>query len=669
MAKGSKVNTGDPYRVLLTETLPYELPVIFDNEGLYNFYREFEGEKVAAAAVDTVPSILKKALNLNNDDKEQKSIPYMYQISKGFDSYRELYVVHPSNQRMFVDFYENYKDLILYCVNKSKFSLRYPKRISSSVYKNSNNDKFYEILTGGSVDVAGEDLYDKFSSTYFAYKKYNLLYKFFESTDFLRLEKNYRFMTSMDVSRCFDSIYTHSVSWAVKNKGYVKSNLFPGAGYYGFDDEFDKIIRSGNDNETNGIVIGPEYSRIFAEIIFQRIDLNIYNSLESEGLKSGVDYSIKRYVDDIYIFSKNKDVEALVFETSVKELWKFKFRINESKTLRKERPYVTPRSKGIIELRSRMNDLLDNGFEKIKYDDVTIYKPKPLRNYHKVSTVYIKNIKSCWYSLDSSGGSFSNYVISSFLNQMQKTVLGYHKYVEMEEDVNKKEIYLNDIVSWFLLAIEVSSYCYLLSQKVSESFKFSQLLVEIKKFVAINSLGSIDLVEHKIYEVVNYIIQDELTLDKPCGIETLNLLIVLSEVSGSYQIEESKLIDIIYGKSDESSYFSIITALYIANRSLECTKLISRSLDYAKKIFLSKPSILKSSEALHLYLDMMACPLFARRERVLLTKLVLERAGVSCGNRPSTELSDFCHSRTWFTSWGNVDLMKSLFRKLLKKVY
>ena len=38
-----------------------------------------------------------------------------------------------------------------------------------------------------------------------------------------------------------------------------------------------------NYNETNGIVIGPEFSRIFAEVILQQID----TSVERELLKLG----------------------------------------------------------------------------------------------------------------------------------------------------------------------------------------------------------------------------------------------------------------------------------------------------------------------------------------------------------------------------------------------
>ena len=109
---------------------------------------------------------------------------------------------------------------------------------------------------------------------------------------------------SLDVSKCFDSIYTHSLAWATKEKSFIKQNLRKSS----FGDDFDTIIRHGNDNETNGIPIGPEVSRIFSEIIFQKIDNLTINVLKEIGLEFNNDYIFRRYVDDVYIFGKNEEL-------------------------------------------------------------------------------------------------------------------------------------------------------------------------------------------------------------------------------------------------------------------------------------------------------------------------------------------------------------------------
>lgn len=81
---------------------------------------------------------------------------------------------------------------------------------------------------------------------------------------------------TLDVSKCFDSIYTHGLSWAVKDKAFTKTHVDVSTT---FAQAFDQVIRHGNHNETNGIPIGPEASRIFAEILFQEIDRRAIGAL------------------------------------------------------------------------------------------------------------------------------------------------------------------------------------------------------------------------------------------------------------------------------------------------------------------------------------------------------------------------------------------------------
>ncbi|EXS67912.1 hypothetical protein BF95_26490 [Sphingobium sp. Ant17] len=47
----------------------------------------------------------------------------------------------------------------------------------------------------------------------------------------------------------------------------------------GFANEFDRLMQSMNYNETNGICVGPEISRVFAEIIFSEVDRRILRTL------------------------------------------------------------------------------------------------------------------------------------------------------------------------------------------------------------------------------------------------------------------------------------------------------------------------------------------------------------------------------------------------------
>jgi len=66
------------------------------------------------------------------------------------------------------------------------------------------------------VDTNDIDLFVRNPASFFSYSGVDRLYKFFSSNEFFRLEKKFPHMMLMDVSKCFSSIYTHSVSWAIK---------------------------------------------------------------------------------------------------------------------------------------------------------------------------------------------------------------------------------------------------------------------------------------------------------------------------------------------------------------------------------------------------------------------------------------------------------------------
>ncbi len=277
-----KVDTNDKLRTLLTDVLPYELPLWFSN---FTMYQRFS-TSVHANAYKVI-----SGLDFNSDTGIY--IPLDYLVSRGGDkSPRAISIMHPAAQLKVCDFYNEYDDLIEYYCTKSEYSLRYPYRKST---------KFFGKAQEGSKLIAGVESVDEeriVSSSYFKYKKYPFLYRFFESYEYHKLEKQFHSMLQVDVTKCFPSIYTHSIGWAVKNKRLAKSKS-KGS----FDGQFDGLMQLTNYRETNGIIIGPEVSRIFAEIILQKIDLNLVEKMTKKyKYQISKDYNFRRYVDD-YFFS------------------------------------------------------------------------------------------------------------------------------------------------------------------------------------------------------------------------------------------------------------------------------------------------------------------------------------------------------------------------------
>ncbi|MEQ1666051.1 MAG: antiviral reverse transcriptase Drt3b, partial [Bdellovibrionales bacterium] len=327
MRKRNRIKRNDYNRVIITETLPFETPVIFSNDGLYNQIVSYE------SAQDIQKTLIKVFVFGEDHPKAINSTtPYLYKVRKNSLEYRRLALLHPFSQWQIKGFYQKYEQLILHYCSRSPASIRSPRKIAGSFYNKSSWENINQYKNG-SVTLTSLDKYVKHTPSFFAYHGYDRLYKFFNSLDYFSLEKQFSVLMTLDVSKCFDSIYTHSLSWAVKDKEFTKSNVSVSST---FAQEFDRVIRHGNHNETNGIPIGPEASRIFAEILFQEIDRLTIAKLKD--FKFGDHYTFRRYVDDVFIYAENEQMATKVYEVYADVLVAFNLHANTAKSAIYKRP-------------------------------------------------------------------------------------------------------------------------------------------------------------------------------------------------------------------------------------------------------------------------------------------------------------------------------------------
>lgn len=176
-----------------------------------------------------------------------------------------------------VDFYDRYKSLMLYYCSLDKYSLRYPNKVACYFYY---RDKLHKTLIGRKTDSL-ELFFNEYENlrTFFSYKRYNNIYKFYEDYRYQRAEKKFAHLLKFDIQGCFDSIYTHSIAWATGGGKDIYKESFRSEDNT-FGSKWDRQMQLMNYNETNGIVIGPEFSRIFAEVIFQHVDSHVLHSLK-----------------------------------------------------------------------------------------------------------------------------------------------------------------------------------------------------------------------------------------------------------------------------------------------------------------------------------------------------------------------------------------------------
>lgn len=654
--------TDDFYRVLLSDIQPYHMPLIFNNEGFYK-------------AVKTNDRFRDIAKDLPDDDfrrfnlKNKPTIPYIYFINKDSSSLRELSLIHPFQQLEFVDFYQEYQSLILYYCNKSRFSLRYPAKKNSTVYRPRNKNTYEKLINEyktDNPDLVNDDKELKYASTYFSYRKYDFNYKFYESAEFIKLERKYPYLKMLDVSRCFDSIYTHSVSWAVRDKDYIKENH--GRQNTSFDEAFDKLMQNSNYQETNGILIGSEIARIFAEIIFQDIDERILLELSKRGIRNNQDYTIKRYVDDFCIFSKDKASLDVIADVIASELKVYNLYINNLKTKDYSRPFITNRSKNIIQLRRLLKQEMSHILEKItpaeQTDSYYLPNKSSLTNPLRLATYFIKDLKSYWHVEGEFETGFSNYLMKTLNEQVLMFIKKFNKNHINADDQNT-------IINYFIFIFELALYAFSLEPKVTPSFSFSRLILVITKFSKLELTDYHEKLAHRVHTGLIDLLNNELSNESACIVEKLNILLTLNEVGEYYLPNENELKQYIFSENEtHTGYFSLITGLFIISHKKEYSNLKAFIIEEIKSRLRQLPGAKKSSEAMHLYMDSMSCPYIDLNDKKEITKIVIK--DFVSENRQShliDEYLDFFSCNQWFVNWNELDILSKLLRKQLRRAY
>ncbi|MBN3858971.1 hypothetical protein GKC56_00130 [Neisseriaceae bacterium PsAf] len=125
-----RINGKESNRVLLSEILPTELPIIINNE---NFSFHYNNYNKNIYDNNVLGKIFKEFIIFN---KIHETAPFSFKVPKGNLDTRTLSIPHPGLQIKLINFYEKYDSFIIYsCKKKNNLvSLRYPKKISTSSY-------------------------------------------------------------------------------------------------------------------------------------------------------------------------------------------------------------------------------------------------------------------------------------------------------------------------------------------------------------------------------------------------------------------------------------------------------------------------------------------------------------------------------------------------------
>lgn len=626
--------------------------------------------------------------------------PYQFNIAHKTNKTRTLSIIHPYNQWQVVEFYDQYKYSILYLCSQSKYSLRKPHKIAQYFYY---RDRLHRRLSGHESDKV-ELFFNEYENlkTYFSYEKYSNIYKFYEDYRYQRAEKKFKHLVKFDLQSCFDSIYTHTISWATAG-GANKVKVLPG--YHGswVGDAFDNLMQSVNARETNGIVIGPEFSRIFAEIILQYIDQKVEQELLEKDLRQKSSYECYRYVDDYFLFYNDEKDRNLFMESLTKWLKEFKLQISPSKTEEFERPFITK----VTIAKQRIENLLSTIFSTPLWEEVEsklnaeeeetegkeLDKDREILD--KKFNIYLSansvnaQIKAIVRECGIEYRDIANYLLEkigqrldAFLNRYE---IGFKKYERLmsKEETNKDEVEIHaqrvqrKLTSYLVSLIDVVFFVFNSNRQINTTLKLLKIMnsiiiygkrhgdFKVNPEVRFQTISK-DIIFKKIQDEIALVLTTTDTHRNTLH-ESLYLLILAKELGYAYLLAP-EVIKSFIGKSElqYNLFACIILLYYYANHKCYYEQKALLQKEILKKYRLVAESERKrNSELTILAADMMTCPFVDDAYKQSLLALI----GI-------TEIKDqqmimrFAKKRKYiFTRWTMFNLNKELQAKISQEVY
>lgn len=713
-------------RVLLSDVLPYELPVIFTNRYFYRYLVsngiKFDGNELswkkdinkdALAVLNFIfsPYLARDITTINENRVNVKdkviSIPFLYKIKHKPHKLRRLALIHPMNQMEIVSFYEKYKSLILYHCEQDEFSLRHPERVACYFYY---KDRLHHTLLGKKMDKL-ELFFNEYENlkTYFSYKEYSNIYKFYEDYKYQNAEKRFEHLHKFDIQSCFDSIYTHSITWAV-NGGKEECKKHLKGRCCSFGDDWDSLMQRMNYNETNGIVIGPEFSRIFAEIILQYIDKRVKQSLFDKGYIHNEHYCCYRYVDDIFFYYNDEKVLEHAMAAFEALLHEYKLCISKEKSTDWERPFITPISMSKIKIDALLSEFISmhkshqdeinedemaEEDEIVDVDDTKIGEALSCKDFIYINSKNVnRTFKSLMIENDVKSKDIMNYTLAvistkleSLLKKFDKTFYILQKAItqqKREDECQKKIHQMEKMLHRYLDGIiEVIFFLYSDCKRVNTTLKMMNILNNIIIYLKSNyeekdgakikrfSSALKDEIFKKIQTEIMTVFKTT-SFDINAQIETLYFLITLKSMPGHYGIDSKSLNGYLSDangcKIDASNLnaLSIIILLYYYGNARAFEKDKKYLIEGINKKYKSVtlPDVRKDTELMILTLDLLACPYITHKDR----KTICEVMRIDADKQTLLE-NYFRKYKFMFTKWTNIDLTKELGAKVSQEVY
>lgn len=164
-----------------------------------------------------------------------------------------------------------------------------------------------------------------------------------------------KYIVKADISTCFPSIYSHSLSWALVGKERAKATCNDNSLWY---NKMDSACAAMKNGETHGLLIGPVTSNLLSEIILTVVDKKLYDK----------GYRYSRNVDDYECYTDSYEHSQRFLHDLEEALREYDLPLNHKKTSISPLP-IAATEKWI----HKLNSYLSIANDIINYKEVNAY--------------------------------------------------------------------------------------------------------------------------------------------------------------------------------------------------------------------------------------------------------------------------------------------------------
>lgn len=285
----------------------------------------------------------------------------------------------------------------------------------------------------------------------------------------IKLALDFNYCIHSDITDCYPSIYTHTISWALHGKEWAKQNKDSGLGNI-----IDNKIQSLQGRQTNGIPQGTVLMDLIAELVLGYADTRLLALADMESLSG---FKILRYRDDYRIFANKKDTAERLMKLLSEVLLDLNLKINSKKTflsedlildaIKPDKLYWNTKNANMIEY----NNSLTRTGNKLTLTKKRIYKLNLQKHLIEIKMLGDK-YPNCGQLVKALNDFYENRIsiLSPQINQIsdieqlisiltsimvknprtvQSCVAILHKLLEFIDDKEKVEVIINSILRKF----------------------------------------------------------------------------------------------------------------------------------------------------------------------------------------------------------------------------